>query len=91
MNKILIAELFQSLQNQTLSQLSTNREFITHPGSKGDALENTWIGWPEEVNKIRAPAEYWICDGIDELMAIEWLKQVRKELKFITWGTYNPV
>ncbi|WP_245545448.1 DUF6602 domain-containing protein [Fluviicola taffensis] len=25
--------------------LSTNREFITHPGSKGDALENAWIEW----------------------------------------------
>lgn len=28
-----------------ISQLNTNREFITHPGSKGDALENAWIEW----------------------------------------------
>lgn len=27
------------------AQLSTDREFIIHPGSKGDALENTWIEW----------------------------------------------
>jgi phospholipase/lecithinase/hemolysin len=36
-----------------------------------------------------APAEYWIWDGIHpmpaghELMAIEWMQQVTKELKFI--------
>lgn len=45
MSKIQIAELFQSLQNQMLAQLNTNREFITHPGSKGDSLENVWIEW----------------------------------------------
>jgi len=28
-----------------IAQLNTNREFITHPGSKGDALENAWIEW----------------------------------------------
>src|SRR5690606_28164042 len=28
-----------------ISQLNTNREFITHPGSKGDSLENAWIEW----------------------------------------------
>lgn len=44
-NKIRIAELFKGLQNQMISQLSTNRQFITHPGSKGDALENAWIEW----------------------------------------------
>jgi hypothetical protein len=43
--KIQISELFQSLQNQMLAQLNTNREFITHPGSKGDSLENVWIEW----------------------------------------------
>ena len=37
--------LFEGLQNQMVSQLNTNREFITHPGSKGDALENAWIEW----------------------------------------------
>ncbi|WP_018614511.1 SGNH/GDSL hydrolase family protein [Segetibacter koreensis] len=37
----------------------------------------------------KAPAEYWIWDGIHpmpaghELMAIEWLKQVSKKLKFL--------
>lgn len=45
MNKINIADLFNSLQNQMVAQLNTNREFIHHSGSKGDSLENVWIEW----------------------------------------------
>ncbi len=44
-NKILLKGLFESLQKQMLAQLSTNREFIIHPTSKGDALEDVWIQW----------------------------------------------
>ncbi|MDQ1166887.1 DUF6602 domain-containing protein [Flavobacterium sp. SORGH_AS_0622] len=40
-----LKELFGGLQNQMIAQLNTNREFITHPGSVGDALENVWIEW----------------------------------------------
>jgi len=45
MNKIDLKSLFGGLQKQMVSQLNTNREFITHPGSKGDSLENAWIEW----------------------------------------------
>ncbi|MER0438246.1 DUF6602 domain-containing protein [Emticicia sp. W12TSBA100-4] len=45
MNKIDIAELFKGLQNQMIAQLNTNREFLLHPGTKGDSLENVWIEW----------------------------------------------
>lgn len=45
MNNVPLKELFAGLQSQMISQLSTNRQFITHPGSKGDALENAWIEW----------------------------------------------
>ncbi|WP_428737433.1 DUF6602 domain-containing protein [Sulfurimonas sp.] len=45
MNNIDLKQLFEGLQNQMTSQLNTNREFITHPGSKGDSLENAWIEW----------------------------------------------
>lgn len=45
MNKMDLKSLFAGLQNQMTTQLNTNREFITHPGSKGDALENAWIEW----------------------------------------------
>lgn len=45
MAKKILKNLFNGLQNQMEAQLSTNRESITHPGSKGDALENAWIDW----------------------------------------------
>jgi len=45
MSKIDLKMLFGGLQAQMVSNLNTNREFITHPGSKGDALENAWIEW----------------------------------------------
>lgn len=45
MGHIDLKKLFAGLQSQMTAQLSTDREFITHPGSKGDALENTWIEW----------------------------------------------
>lgn len=44
-NKIEIGELFKGLQSQMIAQLNTSRKFIEHAGSKGDALENTWIEW----------------------------------------------
>jgi len=44
-NKINLSDLFEGLQNQMLAQLNTNREFIKHPTSKGDSLENVWIDW----------------------------------------------
>jgi hypothetical protein len=47
-NKIDLKMLFGGLQSQMIAQLNTNRQFITHPGSKGDALENAWIEWLRE-------------------------------------------
>lgn len=44
-NKVNLKNLFFGLQNQMEAQLGTNREFIPHPGSKGDSLEDTWIEW----------------------------------------------
>lgn len=45
MSKIILKDLFKGLQTQMVDQLSTNRKYISHPGSKGDALENVWIDW----------------------------------------------
>ncbi|HEX5026293.1 MAG TPA: SGNH/GDSL hydrolase family protein, partial [Agriterribacter sp.] len=50
-----------------------------------------YIPFQEAFNKTlkKAPADYWIWDGIHpmpaghELMALEWIKQVSKKLKFI--------
>jgi lysophospholipase L1-like esterase len=56
-----------------------------------DEYNTTYVEFQEAFNKAlsKAPAEYWIWDGVHpmpaghELMAIEWLKQVSKKLKFI--------
>jgi hypothetical protein len=45
MSKIDLKLLFKGLQGQMTAQLNTNRDFIEHAGSKGDALENAWIDW----------------------------------------------
>jgi hypothetical protein len=45
MSKVELKKLFNGLQTQMSAQLNTDREFINHPGSKGDALENAWIEW----------------------------------------------
>lgn len=44
-NKERLKSLFESLQKQMLAELSTNRLFIDHPGTKGDSIENVWIEW----------------------------------------------
>lgn len=44
-NKISINDLFEGLQKQMVCRLTTNRDFIIHPGTKGDSLENVWIEW----------------------------------------------
>lgn len=59
-NKTLIHELFGSLQKQMVAQLNTNRDFITHPGSKGDSLENVWIEWL----KCYLPSRYCVDKAI---------------------------
>jgi lysophospholipase L1-like esterase len=51
----------------------------------------TFVGFQAAFNKAltRAPAEYWIWDGVHpmpaghELMAREWIQQVGKKLKFV--------
>lgn len=57
MSKVELKQLFEGLQNQMISQLSTNRKFINHPGSKGDALENAWIEWLQKYLPNRYSVE----------------------------------
>lgn len=45
MSKIILRDLFNGLQTQMVSQLTTNRDYISHPGAIGDSLENVWIEW----------------------------------------------
>lgn len=41
--KIQLRSLFLGLQKQMVAELSTNRENIIHPGTKGDASELSWL------------------------------------------------
>ncbi|GGF07789.1 hypothetical protein SAMN05443634_10386 [Chishuiella changwenlii] len=59
-NKIPLNQLFNGLQSQMSAQLNTNREFINHPGSKGDALEEAWIEWLRKY----LPNRYSVDKGI---------------------------
>lgn len=42
-NKVNLKKIFLGLQEEMICRLSTNREVITHPGTKGDASELKWI------------------------------------------------
>lgn len=60
MNKVNIKDLFSSLQQQMVCQLNMNRQYIHHPGSKGDSLENAWIEWLRNY----LPARYSVDKAI---------------------------
>jgi lysophospholipase L1-like esterase len=69
-------------------EIAQRQEIVKRLCAEHNAI---FVEFQEAFNKAlsRAPAEYWIWDGIHpmpaghELMAIEWLQQVRKKLKFI--------
>lgn len=59
-NKERLKLLFESLQKQMLAELSTNRLFIDHPGTKGDSIENVWIEWLKKY----LPTKYCVDKAI---------------------------
>lgn len=82
-NKVNLKELFKGLQSQMVAQLSTNRAFIEHPGSKGDALENTWIEW------LRAylPNRY----KVDKAIVIDCVGQLSHQIDLVIYDRqYTP-
>jgi len=56
MNNIPLEELFNGMQEQMKAQLNTNRSFIEHPGSKGDAAHPWMRGMPGRGPDLGAPA-----------------------------------
>lgn len=80
MNNIKLSDLFESMQSQMSAQLSTNREFIQHPGSKGDALENAWIDW------LRAylPSRY----SIDSAIIIDHKGNTSDQIDIVIYDNY---
>lgn len=82
-NKIKLKDLFWGLQNQMSAQLSTNREFILHPGSKGDSLEDTWIEWLRKY----LPNRY--C--IDKAIIIDSTGQLSDQIDLVIYDQqYTP-
>jgi lysophospholipase L1-like esterase len=70
------------------NELKKRQEIVKRLSEEQNAI---FVGFQEAFNKAlsKAPAEYWIWDGIHpmpaghELMAREWIHQVSKKLKFI--------
>ncbi|PZV77552.1 hypothetical protein CLV31_12020 [Algoriphagus aquaeductus] len=82
-DKISLKQLFSGLQNQMSAQLSTNRDFILHPGSKGDSLEDTWIEWLRKY----LPNRY--C--IDKAIVIDSTGQLSDQIDLVIYDQqYTP-
>jgi lysophospholipase L1-like esterase len=79
----IVAENWQACQ----SDIEKRQEIVRKLADRYDAI---FIGYQEMFNEAskNAPAGYWIWDGVHptiaghELMAKEWLKQVKKKLSF---------
>jgi lysophospholipase L1-like esterase len=74
--------------NEYSGELVKRQQIVKRLSEEFDAI---FVGFQTAFNKAlsKAPAEYWIWDGIHpmpaghELMAREWLKTVSKKIKFI--------
>lgn len=81
--RIQLADLFVGLQKQMLAQLNTNRDFITHPGSKGDSLENVWVNWLKKY----LPNRY--C--VDKAIVIDSKGQLSDQIDLVIYDQqYTP-
>lgn len=78
--KIKLKDLFSGLQKQVEARFSTNREFIKHPGSKGDSLENVWINWLREY----LPNRY--C--VDKAFVIDSKGQLSQQLDLVIYDQH---
>jgi hypothetical protein len=82
-NSVILSDLFSSLQNQMVAQLSTNRDFIGHPTSKGDSLENTWIEWLRKY----LPNRY----SVDKAIIIDSLGNLSDQIDLVIYDQqYTP-
>jgi hypothetical protein len=80
MNNVNLSLLFEGLQSQMIALLSTNRQFITHPGSKGDALENAWIEWL----KTYLPNRY----SIDKAIVIDFEGNTSHQIDVVIYDSW---
>lgn len=77
---ILLKSLFASMQHQMSAQLSTNRDNITHSGSKGDALENAWIEWLRKY----LPSRY----SVDKAIVIDFEGNISHQIDLVIYDNW---
>lgn len=83
MNKVEIKDLFSGLQKAMAGELGLNREVICHSGSKGDALENSWI----DMLRKYLPNRY----SIDKAMVIDYEGNVSDQIDIVIYDNfYTP-
>ena len=78
-----LKELFCGLQKQMLVSLNVDREFIGHPGSKGDASEQRWI----EFLRTYLPDRY----KVDKAIVIDSTGNVSEQMDVVIYDAiYTP-
>lgn len=78
-----LRELFHGLQEQMQANLKVNREFIGHPGSKGDATEQHWI----EFLRAYLPDRY----KVDKAIVIDSIGNVSEQMDVVIYDAiYTP-
>ena len=78
-----LRDLFHGLQKQMLASLNVNREFIGHPGSKGDATEQHWI----EFLRTYLPDRY----KVDKAIVIDSMGNVSEQMDIVIYDAiYTP-
>lgn len=83
MTDINLHQIFLNLQNQMIQKLSSNREIIFHPTSKGDASEINWIEWL----KSYLPRRY----EVDKAFVIDSNNSFSQQLDLVIYDRqYSP-
>ncbi len=83
MNKIDLKILFEGLQQAMVGELGLNRAIIAHPGSTGDALENSWI----EMLRKYLPNRY----SVDKAMVVDCEGHVSEQVDIVVYDNfYTP-
>ena len=83
MGTVNMKALFHGLQRAMEVELGVNREVIVHPGSKGDAMENSWI----ELFRKYLPNRY----SVDKAMVIDHLGNVSDQIDIVVYDNfYTP-
>jgi len=78
-----LKELFAGLQKQMLASLNVDREYIGHPGSKGDATEQRWIDFLRNY----LPDRY----KVDKAIVIDSTGNVSEQMDIVIYDAiYTP-